>query len=68
MSIASNEREVLMLKAAISFFVLGLVFILLGAHGVAGLNVDIGKTLLFIFMILAIISFIFSLVVSKYPR
>lgn len=54
-----------MLRAAIAFFVLGLVAILLGANGVGGLSVDIGKTLLFIFLILAVISFIASLVTSK---
>ena len=54
-----------MLRAAIAFFVLGLVAILLGANNVGGLSVDIGKTLLFIFLILAVISFIASLVMGK---
>lgn len=54
-----------MLRAAIAFFVLGLVAILLGANGIGGLSVDIGKTLLFIFLILAVISFIASLVMGK---
>ena len=51
-----------MLQAAIAFFVLGLVAILLGANGIGGLSVDIGKTLLFVFLILAVISFVASLV------
>ncbi len=54
-----------MLRAAIAFFVLGLVAILLGANGVGGLSIDIGKTLLFIFLVLAVISFIASMVVGK---
>jgi uncharacterized membrane protein YtjA (UPF0391 family) len=54
-----------MLRAAIVFFVLGLVAILLGANGVGGLSIDIGKTLLFVFLILAVISFIASLVLGK---
>ena len=54
-----------MLRAAIAFFVLGLVAILLGANGVGGLSVDIGKTLLFVFLILSVISFIASLVVGR---
>lgn len=54
-----------MLRAAIAFFVLGLVAILLGANGIGGLSVEIGKTLLFIFFILAVISFIASLVVGR---
>lgn len=54
-----------MLRAAIAFFVLGLVAILLGANGVAGLSLDIGKTLLFVFLILAVISFIASMVTGR---
>jgi uncharacterized membrane protein YtjA (UPF0391 family) len=59
------HKERVMLRAAIAFFVLGLVAILLGANGIGGLSVDIGKTLLFIFLILAVISFIASLVMGK---
>lgn len=54
-----------MLRAAIVFFALGLIAILLGANGIGGLSIDIGKTLLFVFLILAVISFIASLVVGK---
>lgn len=54
-----------MLRAAIAFFVLGLVAILLGANGVGGLSLEIGKTLLFVFLILAVISFIASLVSGR---
>lgn len=54
-----------MLRAAIAFFVLGLVAILLGANGVAGLSLEIGKTLLFVFLILAVISFIASMVTER---
>jgi uncharacterized membrane protein YtjA (UPF0391 family) len=57
-----------MLRAAISFFVLGLVAILLGANGVGGLSIDIGKTLLLIFLVLAVISFTASLVLGKKIR
>lgn len=54
-----------MLRAAIAFFILGLIAIMLGANNVGGLSVDIGKTLLFIFLILSVVSFIASLVTSK---
>jgi uncharacterized membrane protein YtjA (UPF0391 family) len=54
-----------MLRAAIVFFVLGLVAMLLGATGFAGLSVDIGKTLLLVFLILAAVSFVASLVSGK---
>jgi uncharacterized membrane protein YtjA (UPF0391 family) len=53
-----------MLRAAIVFFVLGLIAIIFGATGFAGLSIEIGKTLLFIFLILAAISFIASLVMG----
>lgn len=54
-----------MLRAAIAFFVIGLVAVLLGANNIGGLSMDIGKTLLFVFLILAVISFIASLVMGK---
>lgn len=50
-----------MLRAAIGFFVLALVAMLLGANGIAGLSASIGNTLLYVFLILAAISFIMSL-------
>ena len=61
----SITRSIFMLRAAIAFFVLGLVAILLGANGVGGLSMDIGKTLLFVFLILAVISFIASMVTGR---
>jgi uncharacterized membrane protein YtjA (UPF0391 family) len=54
-----------MLRAAIVFFALALIAILLGATGFAGLSMDIGKTLLGIFLVLAIISFIGSLLTGR---
>ncbi len=54
-----------MLRAAIIFFVLALISILLGANGIAGLSMEIGKILLTVFLILAIISFVASLVTGK---
>lgn len=57
-----------MLRAAIIFFVIGLVAMLLGATGFAGLSVDIGKTLLLVFLILAAVSFVASLLTGKNPK
>jgi len=57
-----------MLRAAILFFVLGLVAILLGANGIAGMSVEIGRTLLFVFVVLAIISLIAGLVTGRKPN
>ena len=57
-----------MIRAAISFFVLALVAYVLGAYGIAGLSVDIGKILLIIFLAMAFITFIASLVSEKKTR
>lgn len=47
-----------MLRAAIIFFVLALVAVLFGATGFAGVSMEIGKGLLFVFLIMALISFV----------
>lgn len=57
-----------MIRAAIAFFVLALVAIVLGANGVAGLSLEIGKILLFVFLALAIISFLVSIVTGRKPN
>ena len=57
-----------MLRAAIAFFVIGLVAILLGAGGVAGVSLEVGRTLLFVFLVLAVISFVASLVTGRGPK
>jgi uncharacterized membrane protein YtjA (UPF0391 family) len=54
-----------MLRAAITFFVFALVAILLGATGIAGISMEIGRLLLFLFLALAVISFVVSLVSGK---
>ena len=54
-----------MLRAAVAFFVLGLVAIILGANGIGGLSMDIGRTLLFVFLILSVISFVASMVTGR---
>ena len=57
-----------MLNAAITFFVLALVAFLFGAIGFAGISMEIGRTFLFVFLILAIISFVANMVRGKAPR
>ena len=54
-----------MIRAAIMFFVLAIVAYLFGAYSIAGLSIEIGKVLLFVFLILAIITFIFSITLGK---
>lgn len=56
-----------MLNAAIIFFVLGLVAILLGAGGIAGISLEIGQTLLAVFLILAVVSLVASMVTGRKP-
>jgi uncharacterized membrane protein YtjA (UPF0391 family) len=57
-----------MLRAAIGFFILGLVAILLGASGIGGVSIEIGKDLLYVFLILAVLSFVVSLVTGRGPK
>ncbi|MBC7753150.1 MAG: DUF1328 domain-containing protein [Moraxellaceae bacterium] len=54
-----------MLRAAIAFFVIGLLALLFGAVGIAGISLEIGKTILGIFVVLAVISYVVSLLGNK---
>jgi uncharacterized membrane protein YtjA (UPF0391 family) len=47
-----------MLQAAIVFFVLAIIALVLGLSGVAGLSMGIAKLLLGVFLVLAILSFV----------
>ncbi|RYZ78465.1 MAG: DUF1328 domain-containing protein [Proteobacteria bacterium] len=57
-----------MLRAAIAFFVLAIVAFVLGAGGIAGVSMDIGKLLLTVFLVLAVISFVIDLVSKRGTR
>lgn len=57
-----------MLRAAILFFVLGLVAVLLGANGIAGVSMEAGRLLLLVFLILAVVSFLINLTTGRKPR
>jgi uncharacterized membrane protein YtjA (UPF0391 family) len=50
-----------MLTLAIIFFVIALVAYAFGARGTAGMSASIGRTLLFVFLVLAVISLIVGL-------
>lgn len=54
-----------MLRAAIVFFVLALVAFILGATGVAGMSMEIGRILIIVFVALAVISFLANLMSKK---
>jgi uncharacterized membrane protein YtjA (UPF0391 family) len=57
-----------MLRASIAFFIIGLVALALGAGGIAGMSIDIGRILLSVFVVLAIISFVVGLVSGRRPK
>ncbi len=57
-----------MLRAAIAFFILAVVAFILGATGIAGVTMEIGKLLLTVFLVLAVISFIIDLVGRRGSR
>lgn len=57
-----------MLRAAIAFFVLALVAFIFGASGIAGMSMEIGRILLFVFLVLAVISFVINLVSTRGSR
>jgi uncharacterized membrane protein YtjA (UPF0391 family) len=60
-----KTRSFKMLRAALAFFVIGLLAIVLGANNIAGISIDLGKTLLTVFVVLAVISFAVSLVTGR---
>jgi uncharacterized membrane protein YtjA (UPF0391 family) len=47
---------------AVLFFIIAIVAYVLGARGVAGMSAGIGRTLLFVFLVLAVILVIVGLV------
>jgi uncharacterized membrane protein YtjA (UPF0391 family) len=54
-----------MLRAAVIFFIIGLIAMALGMGNVAGISMEAGKILLGVFLALAVISFLISLVSGK---
>jgi uncharacterized membrane protein YtjA (UPF0391 family) len=58
------KKEVSMLNWAVSFFVIAIVAAVLGFTNIAGSAIDIAKILFFVFLILAVVSFIFGRRVS----
>ncbi len=58
----------MMLRAAIGFFVLGLLAYILGAGNIAGLSMEVGRLLLFVFVGLAVLSFIGTLITGRKPK
>lgn len=50
-----------MLRASIIFFIIAILAMIFGMNGIAGVSMEAGKLLLFIFLALAVISFLVSL-------
>lgn len=57
-----------MLRAAIAFFIIALISFFFGMYGLAGLSAEVGRMLLVVFLALAVISFVFSLISGRAPR
>jgi uncharacterized membrane protein YtjA (UPF0391 family) len=57
-----------MIRAAISFFVIALVAYFLGANSLAGVSIEVGKILLFVFLALSVVSILVAAVTGKNPR
>ena len=57
-----------MLRAALAFFVLAIVAYLLGAGGVAGMSMEIGRVLLVVFLVLAVIGVAAGLIGGGRPK
>ena len=49
-----------MLNWAVSFFVIAIIAAVLGFTNIAGSAIDIAKILFFVFLVLAVVSFIFG--------
>jgi uncharacterized membrane protein YtjA (UPF0391 family) len=54
-----------MLRVAVGFFIFGLLAVLLGANNIAGLSIELGKTILYVFLVLAVLSFLVSVITGR---
>jgi uncharacterized membrane protein YtjA (UPF0391 family) len=51
-----------LLGIAIIFFIIAIIAYVLGAQGVAGMSAGVGRTLLFVFLVLAVLMVVVQLV------
>jgi uncharacterized membrane protein YtjA (UPF0391 family) len=54
------KKEIYMLNWAVTFFVIAIIAAVLGFTNIAGSAIDIAKILFFVFLVLAVVSFIFG--------
>jgi uncharacterized membrane protein YtjA (UPF0391 family) len=57
-----------MIRASLSFFAVAIIAYILGANQIAGLSVEIGRVLLIVFLGLAVLSYIISILTDKKVR
>ena len=55
-----SRKEVHMLNWAVTFFIIAIIAALLGFTSIAGSAVEIAKILFFVFLVLAVVTFIFG--------
>ncbi len=54
-----------MLRAAIAFLIIGILAFAVGAGNIGGLSMEVGKTLLYVFVVLAVLSFLGTLLTGR---
>lgn len=57
-----------MIKTAIGFFILAIIAFMFGAYGIAGVSMNIGKILLGVFLVIAVISLLAGLFYNQGKR
>jgi uncharacterized membrane protein YtjA (UPF0391 family) len=57
-----------MLRAALAFFVLALLAYVIGATGVAGVSMDVGRILLVVFLVLAVLGVAVGMIGGGRPK
>ncbi len=57
-----------MVRVAITFFILAIIAYIVGATGIAGVSLEIGKIFLVAFLFISIITFLISLITGKSGR
>jgi uncharacterized membrane protein YtjA (UPF0391 family) len=55
-------------RAALIYFILAIVTFILGLAGIAGMNVEIGKTFFSVFLFLSVVSFLVAVTTNENIR
>lgn len=54
-----------MFRAAIGFFIFAIFAMIFGANGIAGLSMEIGRVIMFIFLALAVVTLVTGLITNN---